>query len=232
MTTDPSPLDLENLLQGAIDTYEHERKETWHQDDRGKEYLALFDGIAKWMLRSSQDLVARPVASGLNWGSAIRLLGVPELRTPIKERVQIDVAWQFATGTDEMAERCLELAQLVLASPPADPVLRYLTRLSRCYIAGFLPECVMLCRAVFENGIKDAFSRAGGPSPESMRKRIDQARERGWLTDEGRLEADAIWARGNKAVHQDPFLVQEVSETIAMMLRVLGQLSGAPGEGA
>ncbi len=116
MTTEPVPIDLDTLLEGAIDTYQHQRQQEWHQDENGAAYLALFDAIAKWMLRSSQDLVARSVASGLDWGTAVPLLDIPGLRTPIEEKVQIDVAWQFATGTDGMAARCLELARLVLAT--------------------------------------------------------------------------------------------------------------------
>lgn len=118
-----------------------------------------------------------------------------------------------------MANRCLELARLVIAAQPHESVMRFLRRLSRCYIAGFLPECAMLCRAVVENALTEKFDRKGLPLPatpegrSSMRSRLDAAVRFRLLSAEAADNLWIVWKRGSKAAHEDPEATQNVLDT-------------------
>jgi hypothetical protein len=106
-------------------------------------------------------------------------------------------------------------------------VRRYLARLGRCYIAGFLPESVILCRAVLENAVNEAFDRRGGSGgavPHKMSLKVKHCERMGWLTSHGRSEAMNVWVRGNTAVHNDPEATRDVLGTIVLTMGVLGQL--------
>jgi hypothetical protein len=108
--------------------------------------------------------------------------------------------------------------------------MRFLRRLSRCYIAGFLPECVMLCRGVVENALVEKFNRKNIPLPatsqgqSSMRSRIEAARRFNWLSDRASEHAWLIWKRGSKAAHEDPEATQNVLETIQFSMEILSEL--------
>jgi len=152
------------------------------------------------------------------------------LRGLVLEELAIGAAYAATDGIEEMAERCLEICEFALRNQPNEAVARYLTRAGRCYVAGFFPECVILCRASVENGVKDAFDRRGIPLPatpkghSSMRARLDAAVMFGWLSPLAREHADTVWHRGNVAVHHDPNATSDVLGTIELTMGVLGEL--------
>ena len=77
----------------------------------------------------------------------------------------------------------------------------------------------MLCRSVFENAMKE---NIGGD--KSMKKRIELARERGWLSERGREAACLIWDRGNEAVHEGAESTEVALETVRLTADVLAEL--------
>lgn len=121
-------LDLETLLQGTIEEYEQKRVAAWKEDEDGTRYLAFFDALAKWMLSSTEELTVTDEESGVEWDAALSLLDVADIVDEVKEKVQIDIAWEFATGTDKMTDRCLQLTRDVLRHRPSKRVLRFLGR--------------------------------------------------------------------------------------------------------
>lgn len=224
-----SSLDLDLIVQN----YEQDRKKHWGDDEAERRFLILVDQLASTLLRGAQALV-EPSQSAephpFSW-SQVRILTEQEtISDRVLERLEIDVAWEFCVETRAMARRSLDLAKLVVAAQPNSSVMRFLRRLTRCYIAGFFPECVILCRGVLENALIDAFASKGIPLPatkegdSSMQTRINSACRLSLLSQQGGSAARLIWSRGNAAVHKDPEATQAVLETISLTAEVLNEL--------
>jgi hypothetical protein len=211
-----------------VQNFEDERESYWSDDEQGKDYLRLVDRIAKTLLRGSTDLVQPPQDFGdaetFSWDQAQWLADLDPVSGRVLERIEIDVAWEYSVDTRGMALRCLELARLVIAAQPNESVMRFLRRLSRCYIAGFLPECVMLCRAVAENALIEKFDRKSLPLPatpqgqSSMRSRLDAAVRFNLLSQRAADDLWVVWKRGSKAAHEDPEATQDVLGTIHLSM--------------
>jgi hypothetical protein len=150
----------------------------------------------------------------------------------LDEAIQLAIAEELFGDLEAKAARCRDLARQVLVDPPDPHVMQYVRRLTRCYIAGFLPECVILCRAVLENAVRDLYSRKGLalPADESgsstMGAKLRFALERGWLSPVAVRHARNVWARGNKAVHHDIAATTDVGGTIRLTLEVLVEIYG------
>lgn len=223
---------LGGLLGLVVENYESERAEYWGEDAQGKLLLGFVDSVARTLLDSSRDMVAKPLElEGLefHWRQ-VEHLASEVLLPQIQERLEIEVAYEVTDGLSGSADRTMKLARLVLRERPNATVTRFLQRLSRCFIVGFLPECVMLCRGVLENAISDAFDRKSVPLPadssghSTMRKKLDAAVLLKIMTPAARADADMVWARGNTAVHHDPEATRDVYGTIEKTLRVLKEL--------
>ncbi len=142
--------------------------------------------------------------------------------------IRAEVAWRlgsaFVYDLPERVDRSLQLSQQGLLNPPSGSIARYLGLLQRCYVAGFLPECVILCRSILEGQLRTVFERHHVPQPEDMSARVSWAEKVGWLTDKDANRARAIWQRGNKAIHEDPDRVADVAGTINDTLAVARRL--------
>jgi hypothetical protein len=142
--------------------------------------------------------------------------------------IRAEVAWRlasdFVSDLPERVDRSLRLSQQALLSPASGNIGRYLTMLRRCYVAGFLPECVILCRSILEGLLQSAFEQHHLPLPEKKGAWISSAEKEGWLAAEDARRAGDIWQRGNKAVHQEPERVADVAGTIDDTLAVARRL--------
>jgi hypothetical protein len=138
------------------------------------------------------------------------------------------LAWRFATTTDEMANRCIELAEVVLETHPSERVLRFLRRLGTAYIVGLFPEAIMLCRGVLESAVDDAIGTHKLQSDGRMRSKLEALQDAQRLPPDVRNKAWLVWQRGNTAVHKDPSAVGQALETIRLVLEVLGRLQEPP----
>jgi hypothetical protein len=129
-----------------------------------------------------------------------------------------------------MAERSLELTADILPQQPEHLVLNYVRRLTRCYVAGFSPECVMVCGSVVEQEIQAVFKRRRIPFPATaagrseMKSRIAAAHRFRWLSAEGKRAAEEVWLRRCRTTHQEPELVKQARETVTMTVAVLHEL--------
>lgn len=228
-------------LDLIVGNFEADRERYWGDDEQGRKYLALVDQVAKALLRGSWELV-QPGDTSLGevpftWEQVQWLVKVEQISARVRERVEIDVAWEYCVDTPAMANRCIELARVVIAGRPNEAVLRYLRRVSRCYIAGFGPECVLLCRGAIENAVKDTFSRKKIPLPatregqSTMKSRLAAAVRLGMMSQQAADNAQVVWTRGNKAAHDDPEATRDVLGTITLSMHVLAELYAA-GPGA
>jgi hypothetical protein len=220
--------DLDGFIDSAIHEFERELETMWADPEEGAAINAFASRVAELMLDSSERLLVE--VDPAFWRRLPELLAQKELHEDVMLALRLALARRYLPGTDQMAERCVELTRLVIRATPQQPVSRFLGRVARCYIAGFTNECIMVCRAVLENAVTERFDRAGVPVPgtdsgkSAMKVRIDAARMLKWLSSKGSNDAWIIWTRGNKAVHDDPEVVNQSLDTIRLTMGVLEEL--------
>ena len=221
----------------ALTADDFERQQTAHfrtavgDGAVGEEVLAAVLSMTRGLLDSGTTMVRAPL-TGFPDTLLEQFLAKDGFPGRLDGQVELEIARSFALHTDEMAERCLEIARLALKISPGEAVLRFLTRLGRCYIAGFFPESVVMCRAVLENGLLDKFVREQKPLPvpapgrSEVRARLNRAEEHGWLTRKQRDDAMSIWERGSTTVHKDPHVTKAAFDTIQTTMLLLASLYG------
>jgi len=130
---------------------------------------------------------------------------------------------------EEGAYRLLELSMLAIEAVPAEPTLDFLRRVSRCYVSGFEPECVILCRSVLDSAFREVFDDdfcrsvldARGEDEYSLCSRIRAAHKSMRISDAVQDAAFRVKYKGNEAVHHNPDANVDVESTIADTLQVL-----------
>jgi len=148
------------------------------------------------------------------------------------ERFVIDMSWEAIRKIEEGASRIFRLYKLVLISAPSESTQRFLSRLSRCFVWGFDPECIILCRAVIDTAFRDTVSdevcekHFGKNGYEfNLSKKIQAAYKEGIINDQIKNKAFRIKNRGDKAVHYQPDITRNVWETICDTLAVLEEIT-------
>jgi hypothetical protein len=145
--------------------------------------------------------------------------------------------WQLAPTVLELGpgvvKRALKLIDVAVGIDTGPPAAKFLNRVSRCYMFGFMPEAVVMCRAVMENEVKETFSRRKLTQPATERGRSEMRSMLkalvlyGVLDEEHRKLAWQVWERGSKAAHLDPGQVKDALETIRYTVAVLNKLHEA-----
>jgi len=128
------------------------------------------------------------------------------------ERFCIDLAWQSADKMAEGANRIFNLYRMMRTFRPSRPTIDYLLRLSRCYIWGFDPECVILCRSILDAAFQkkisyDICEKYFGQKEKNyftLDNRIEAAFEEGFIDYSIKKLAIEIKTQGNNAVHKQP----------------------------
>ncbi len=152
---------------------------------------------------------------------------------PVWERLCIDVAREAISKGDEGVQRIFELYGLICHKKPSRETQRYLTRLGRCYVWGFDPECVILCRAVLDTAFREVvgddlcekhFGRRR--SEFGLNDRIVAACKEGIIDEDTKELAHEVKVRGDKAVHYQPDVTKKVFDTIRDTLTVLEMVNG------
>lgn len=128
-----------------------------------------------------------------------------------------------------MGRRCLHLVDWALTHEPNPTVLQFLRRVGRCYIVGFGPETVVMCRAALENGVNEVIKARHIVVPSKadrseMKAKLDSLLGRKLISKSGTADAWAVWLRGSKAAHEDAHATQQVFETVTKTLGVLTEL--------
>lgn len=223
-------MSLPDLIFAVIDDYENDRADYW-KDSGQEQTIKILDSIASYLLKASGELTLPPINDSLTWRQ-IRSIAEADnnFAELVAEKVQITLAWDFVTDVDGMAKRCVEMTREVLLKPPNETVLRFLRRVSRCYIAGFFPETVILCRGAIENAIVEKYAISNKPFPRvpegksETRARLDKAEDLQWISRRVKLDAWTVWKRGSKAAHEDPDACKAALETIELTKGFLLQL--------
>jgi len=156
--------------------------------------------------------------------------------SPLKlvwERFIIDMSEEAIGTIVEGASRIFQLYKLVLCSVPSPRTQQFLGRLSRCYIWGFDPECVILCRAVIDTAFNKKINYKmckkypvkRNKSPFSLENRIEVALKEELIDKDIAKKANRVRLRGNIAVHEQPDGIKDVWGTICDTVAVLEKIT-------
>jgi len=232
---------LDDVFRVALEEWADNRSQYWK--DRAppgsESILDVIDDLAitAWtgvekMVQPGDvsELAAELTSEGFSKLSAA--LRLPEIELLALERLELSLADRYCIWPRSMAERALELVDMVMQQEATEPVAKYLRRLSRAYILGLDAEVVILCRAILENAVREWFRRRGHAPPEEMGQRLRFLQLCRVLTPEDCRHARDVWQRGNVAVHQDPDVTSEVLETVKLTLGLVAKLNrpGSAGD--
>ena len=154
--------------------------------------------------------------------------------SPLKlvwERFIINMSWEAIGKIEEGASRIFQLYNLVLSSSPSKSTQQFLGRLSRCYVWGFDPECIILCRAVIDTAFQksvdyDICKRHFGKRRNyDLSDRIQAALNEKMIDEDIAKKARTVKERGNKAVHVQPGITKDVWGTIRDTVAVLERIT-------
>lgn len=128
------------------------------------------------------------------------------------ERLCIHLADDFAARVIVAANRVLQLSNLLVSGKPSDDTVRFLRRISRCFIWGFDAECVILCRGAidtaFTSAVPDATCDKHGLVRASfghtLTNRIRAALLEGIIDDETKRAAFRVNTPATEAAHRNP----------------------------
>lgn len=147
------------------------------------------------------------------------------------ERMREWLFYDLAAYEDDLRaryDRAEIVAQLLILHPVPAHVAAYLRTVYRTFIQGFMPETVVMCRALLERSTARAFCLLTGSEAASdnasLASQITALREGGWLSPDLYRDATDVRLRGNKAVHGDPSVVKDSLGTVQAVLRVVSAL--------
>ena len=137
------------------------------------------------------------------------------------EHLCIRLAEHSVDGIGSRAHKLLDLWGLVISAKPCPASQQFLRRVSRCYVAGFDTECIILCRGVLDTTFRELSLEAG-----TLKKRIDAAAEANTISAQAEKAANDVRVRGNKAIHDEPDLQVHALEVIRDTLTVVEAIAG------
>ena len=166
----------------------------------------------------------------------------------IGEAIAIADAFDAVSSIGERVNRILNLERVVCdvfrdVHPP-EGCIRFLALVSRCYINGFDPECIVMCRSAMEEAFRtkvgdEHCERVTEPKRRedheyslSVRINASCAPANQLLANESEVirEAWAVKKRGDKVVHgYETDATRDAIGTIRSTLRVIDALSKFPG---
>lgn len=232
---------LADWIDWMLDRYLADRDQEWSDDPTLEELATLLGNVTQSFTSASADGAydsARSITwqgqSELPWPRLSRLPDGETFQRQLRESTEVELVAGLVDELPEASARALELTERVLRRRPGQPVTTFLGRVGRCYIAGLLPECLLLCRTAMESAAARAVQtagpepEAGGPAPASTLERLDALRDAGILSEESLHLARAVWSRGEDALHGESGDNKEVLEAIFRTSEVLVELH--PGE--
>jgi hypothetical protein len=133
--------------------------------------------------------------------------------------------WRYTDTLRSRQARAEQVSKLIVLYPSAEHVATYLTTVYRTYIEGFIPETIIMCRSLLERSTERACVllklERSGEGQSALRSQLKALKDANWLTSDLLRDANTVRLRGNKAVHEDPSVVQDSFGTVEAALRVV-----------
>jgi hypothetical protein len=137
------------------------------------------------------------------------------------EHLCINLAGRWIGEIGDAAHRLFDLWGLVISARPCPASQQFLRRVSRCYVAEFDTECIILCRGVLDTAFRELSLETG-----TLKKRIDAAAEANRISAKVERAANDVRVRGNKAIHDEPDLQVDALDVIRDTLTVVEAIAG------
>lgn len=148
------------------------------------------------------------------------------------ERFCIHLAQEMVARLTPGANRILQLNDMVISGNPSIATLRFLRRVSRCFIWGFDPECVILCRGAIDTAfatvitdqICDNHGLKKAGFGHTLTNRIKAALLEGMIDEGTKNAAFRVNSPATEAAHRDPTKTASVLNVIKDTRDVLQRL--------
>jgi len=239
---------LEHVIQTAIDLYYFDKENIsgllgepllW-EGDLSLEMQQKLEKLTSSALLCSQGLTAlddipysaimRQLYAQLN---ADNLRDVIKMLEVHRQTLEPHIGTDLASMAHAAEDRIYDLAEMALQERPSDKAAAFLKRVARCYLFGFDPECLLMCRSAMDAELlsevsgDECISVLGQRPSFNLYDRIEVARQLHRLSFELAQEAHSIRLLGNKAVHGDPDVAKgvDVLEIIGSTLRIIRALN-------
>ena len=203
------------------------------------EYIA----VIKTLIEKAPDIKARCCSDPVHYhrlmlrGYASRSIDDrPEQDSLLKlvwERFCIDLAKELIE--DQLipaANRLFQLVDLIVDVGCSAPTVTFLQRISRCYVWGHHPECVILCRGAmetaFEEKITDRMCKKQADRASrygyTLCQRIHIAHKESMINKKAKDTALRVNKTANSVAHDRPVVLSDVFEVVRETLFVIQQL--------
>lgn len=225
--------DIDVSLQGGIDMFERDVSLLWDNPADARALSKFADNIAKLIHDDVAELSSSRDGSG--WVKLREVLSEHELREDLDYALQARLAWHLLPSFVSAGERCWHLIALVKKTSPPEQARRFLSRVTRCYLLGMDPECLVMCRGALENAVNARYATEQVAFPKnstgypSMKARLELAEKKEWLGSATAQDLHSVvWLRGSKAAHGDPLAVGDPLAAITLTLQAIGGLNPPP----
>lgn len=232
-------------LAAAFDTAVHEyeteregfvRSELAELGGEADRTFSLIEAAAEAFIRGAGDLVSLdsvPTAREV-FQKDLQSKEGARLADLISERVAIELGKEAVTPLKDGVKRTWLLVALSQPVEPSGRAAEFLKHVSRCYVYGFMAECVILCRSVLdaefgaEISTDECIDTLGPRRPPYfvLDDRIAVAVKRGRISPETAGCARTVQETGNRTVHRKPDNVSDAMPIIALTLHVIRELNG------
>lgn len=150
------------------------------------------------------------------------------------ERLCIVLTEDFAARLVPSANRTLRLMQLVVAANPSEATMRFLKRVSRCYVYGLDAECAILCRGAMDTAFKSAVPdsllqrlnmQPGANYGYTLAQRIRAAREANVIDPDEAKAAGRVNGTATAAAHANPEIEADCFTLVQDVMRLIQKLN-------
>jgi hypothetical protein len=234
---------LANLLledsKKLISQESYPSKATTFQEELMAYHKKIHDEISAFKKILKQKFQGRkPPNTIMQWLNKLVLDGeIPEEDSLLKlvwERIFIDLARytveeKLIIGTN----RLLQLVEVIVKVEPPESTLRFLRRISRCFIWGFDSECIILCRGAIDTAFaetindemcdKNNLKRAN--YGHTLANRIKAAYIEGIIDERIKDVAYRVNTPATEAAHKNPDAITDVLKIIKDTLLVIEHLA-------
>ena len=222
-------MNIDDDIYDGIARFEERVSERYADPEDAKAAAYIAERVAELIHKDVEALST--TNDGETWTKFRAVMASRDLEEDLDFALQARLAFHLTPSFKDVASRCWHLAELLQPGKKPEAAERFLARVARCYLLGFVPECLVMCRAALESGLNARLDSASQLAPidsrvvRSMRTKLTYAAKVGWLPNVSadRLHTE-VWQRGSHAAHNDPVSVGNDLEAIKLTIAALSDL--------